>query len=208
MNQEENLDDIKIEIEKNPKDTDYYDEPDESLLKISKKEKKLKKKIKELETEAQKHGDILKKVIDEREQSRDRYLRTLAEMDNFKKRLKKEKEDYQKYILGDFLLQFLETFDNLERALSVAEDSDKEALLSGVKMIHKQIVDLMKKNKVEEITALEKEFDPSIHQALSKEEKEGIEQDTVCEVYQKGFLYNKKLLRPALVKVAQPVKGE
>jgi molecular chaperone GrpE len=71
-------------------------------------------------------------------------------------------------------------------------------------MIYKQLMDLLKKNNVEEIDALGKVFDPTIHQALSKEEREQINELVVIEVYQKGFKYNDKLLRPTLAKVAVP----
>jgi molecular chaperone GrpE len=68
------------------------------------------------------------------------------------------------------------------------------------------LFDLLKKHNVAEIQALNKTFDPNIHQALSREEQEGIEEPTIIEVYQKGFMYNNKLLRPALTKVAIPVE--
>ncbi|MCP5108124.1 MAG: nucleotide exchange factor GrpE [bacterium] len=172
--------------------------------------KKLQKKLKELE-------DTVEKVNEEKEEFKDKYLRSLAEVDNFRKRVKKEKEEYQKYVLGDFLLGLLEVLDNLERALkakTTAEKTgnstqmDEKSIISGVEMIHKQLLDLLKKNKVEEIDALGRTFDPNIHQALSKEEREGIPDPVILEVYQKGFIYNGKLLRPTLAKVAMPVEKE
>lgn len=175
--------------------------------------KKFEKKIEELE-------ETLEKATEERDEYKDKYLRSLAEVDNFRKRMKKEKEEFQKYVLGDFLLGLLEVMDNLERALKAGFSSGKSAgtradlsnneksIISGVEMIYKQLMDLLRKNNVEEIDALGKHFDPNIHQALSKEEREGITEPVVLEVYQKGFLYSGKLLRAALTKVAVPIEQE
>ena len=172
--------------------------------------KKLQKKIKE-------QKEILEKVTKERDELEDKYLRSLAEMDNFRKRVKKEKEEFRKYVLGDFILMLLEVVDNLERALkakatskkneqvlNMAVSEDEKSIISGVEMIYKQLMDLLKKNNVEEIDAVGKVFDPTIHQALSKEEREQVTELIVLEVYQKGFKYNGKLLRPTLAKVAVP----
>jgi molecular chaperone GrpE len=175
--------------------------------------KKFEKKIEELE-------ESLEKATEEKDEYKDKYLRSLAEVDNFRKRMKKEKEEFQRYVLGDFLLGLLEVIDNLERALKAGFSSEKDAdtsanlspneesIISGVEMIYKQLMELLRKNNVEEIDALGKHFDPNIHQALSKEEREGISEPVVLEVYQKGFMYNGKLLRAALTKVAVPIEQE
>ena len=107
--------------------------------------------------------------------------------------------------------------DNLERALKAKTPSEKKgsvvnllgsddekSIISGVEMIYKQLLDLIKKNNVLEIDALGKPFDPNLHQALSKEEREDVSEPIVLEVYQKGYMYNDKLLRPTLAKVAIP----
>jgi molecular chaperone GrpE len=148
--------------------------------------------------------DVLKKCAAERDEFKDKYLRGLAEMDNFRKRMKKEREDFQKYVLTEILLDLLQIYDNLERALKARTAELDKGIVSGVEMIRKQFLDLLKKNQVLEIDALGKHFDPAFHEALSKEERPGISQPVVVEVYQKGFIYNDKLLRPALTKVAVP----
>jgi molecular chaperone GrpE len=147
----------------------------------------------------------LKIAIAEREEFKDKYLRGLAEMDNFRKRMKKEREDFQKYALTELLLDLLQIYDNLERALKAKTTELDKGIVSGVEMIRRQFLDLLKKNQVLEIDALGRHFDPAFHEALSKEEREGISKPVVVEVYQKGFIYNDKLLRPALTKVAVPV---
>lgn len=200
--------------------------PDEKKIgnEIPKKEEKLKKvparkkptspAAKKYQKKIREQVELLKKVIIERNEYKDKYLRSLAEVDNFRKRIKKEKEEFQKYVLGDFILNFLEVVDNLERALKVKVPSEKresplkneKSIISGIEMIYKQLLDILKKNNVEEIDSLGKVFDPNIHQALSKEERDGIIDPVILEVYQKGFMYNNKLLRPTLAKVAVPIE--
>lgn len=167
-------------------------------------QKKHQAKTKDQET-------LIGKIAKERDEYKDKYLRNLAEIDNFRKRVRKEKEDFQKFALTEFLIDMLPVVDNLERALKAKESAglaanDEYSILSGVEMIYKQLIELLKKYNVAEIQSLNKVFDPNIHQALSKEEKEGIDKPTIIEVYQKGFMYNNKLLRPALTKVAIPVE--
>jgi len=150
----------------------------------------------------------LREAVCERDEMKDKYLRNLAEMDNFHKRIRKEKEEYRKYVLGDFLLELLIIVDNLERALKAKNEANEKGILAGVEIIYKQFLELLKKNQVNEIEAQDKPFDPHFHQALAKEETEGIHEPRVVEVYQKGFLYQGKVLRPALTKVAIPVENE
>ena len=144
----------------------------------------------------------------ERDEYKDKYLRTLAEMDNFRKRMKKEKSDYQKYVFGDFLLDLLPVLDNLERALKSHGAEDDRGIAEGVEIIRRQFVEQLKKYRVVEIEALGKEFDPTFHQALSRAESKEVAVPTVIEVYQKGYLYHDRLLRPALTKVVVPMERD
>ncbi len=146
----------------------------------------------------------LRRVAAERDEFKDKYLRGLAEMDNFRKRMKKERDEFQKYVLSEILLDLLQVYDNLERALKSRSGEPEKGIVSGVEMIRKQFLDLLKKYQVLEIEALGRAFDPVFHEALSKEEREGLSGPVVIEVYQKGFTYQDKLLRPALTKVAMP----
>jgi molecular chaperone GrpE len=163
--------------------------------------KKTPHKLHELE-------ETLQKVAAERDELKDKYLRGLAEIDNFRKRVKKEKEEFQKYVLSEFLIDLLQIFDNLERALKAKGIENEKGIIAGVEIIRKQLLDLLKKYHVVEIDALGKHFDPAFHEALSKEERPGIAQPVVVEIYQKGFTYNDKLLRPVLTKVAIPSVNE
>jgi len=198
---------------------------DEEKIKDDHPHKKIpaKKRIsaKHLQKELKEKENLLEKLKKENEEYNDKYLRTLADMDNFRKRVRKEKEDYQKYVLSEFLLDLIQVYDNLERALkaktpaqkgesvlTLLVSEDEKSIISGVQMIYKQFSDLLKKYNVVEIDALGKHFDPNFHQALSKEEREGITEPIVLEVYQKGFMYNDKLLKAPLVKVAIPKEKE
>lgn len=206
----------KIEIKDAP-----AEHPPEEEQKKRKKPAKKSPALKKLQKKVKHQEELLEETAAERDDFRDKYLRNLAEMDNFRKRVKKEKEEYQKYVLTEFLLDLLQVYDNLERALKAKTPAEKnepvlkpmvsedeKSIVSGVEMIYKQFTDLLKKHNVVEIDALNKPFDPNIHQALTKEETEDIEEPTVTEVYQKGFLYNDKLLKATLSKVAIPKTGD
>lgn len=200
------IDKDKLDIGYVPDDPDY------------RQDARVQKKVSEKKTYQKKKGQTRKptgklkaqeKVIDkltiERDDYKDKLLRNLAEIDNFRKRVKKEKEDHRKYALGDFLKELLVISDNLERALKVKEgESGENSIISGVEMIYRQFMEILSKNGVTEIDSMNKPFDPNIHQALSREEAEFVSGPTIIEVYQKGFMYNEKLLRPALTKVAIP----
>lgn len=206
-----------VEISYVPDDPETDNEPHEEEQKSKKsgsKKKTATPKAGKLQKQLKEQEEIMTKVVEERNEFKDKYLRGLAEIDNFRKRVNKEKDEFRKYVMGDFILGLLEVVDNLERALKAKTATagpatgDEKSIVSGVEMIYKQLMDYLKKNKLEEIDSLGKVFDPNIHQALSKDEREGISQPVVLEVYQKGFLYNGKLLRPTLVKVAMPKEPE
>jgi molecular chaperone GrpE len=190
-----------------PDDSDPESEEAKARAKDANEDPGQKKKsaTKRSHHKAHEPEDALQKISAERDEFKDKYLRGLAEIDNFRKRMKKEKEEYQKYILNEFLLDLLQIFDNLERALKSKSLENEKGIVSGVEMIRRQFLDLLKKYQVVEIDALGKHFDPAFHEALSKEEREGISKAVVIEIYQKGFMYKDKLLRPALTKVAIPV---
>jgi len=202
---------------------EHEDAQDDSLEKKEhlKTHSKKKPSLKKLQEQCEEQEQLLESAIKERDDYKDKYLRTLAEIDNFRKRVKKEKDEYQKYVLSEFLLDLLQVYDNLERALkaktpaekkesvlTLLVSDDEKSIVSGVEMIFKQFSDILKKHNVIEIDALNKPFDPNIHQALSKEEREDITEPLVIEVYQKGFMYNGKLLKASLTKVAVPKKAE
>ncbi len=138
---------------------------------------------------------------DELEAERERYYRLLAEYKNFQKRTAKEKQEAYGDATARCIGELLPIIDNFERAVD-AQCTD-EQYHSGVVMILNQLRIFLEKQGVTEIEALGAEFDPNIHNAIKQAEAtEEFPENTVCEVFQKGYLYKEKLIRPALVAVA------
>ena len=159
----------------------------------SKKDKKNKKESKkEIEIK-----EAAEKLIKE---EKEKYLRLCAEYDNFRKRSQKERESLYTDIKADTLLKFLPVYDNLERAL--AQSTADEAYRKGVEMIMTQFNTTLEKLGITEIEALGKTFDPNMHNAVMHLEDENFGENEVVEVFQKGFKLNDKVIRFAMVKVA------
>ena len=133
-------------------------------------------------------------------ESNDKYLRLAAEYDNYRKRTAKEKESLYSAAKADTVKPFLDVYDNLIRGAAQYAEGDPNR--TGLEMICKQFVEVLAKLGVTEIDALGKPFDPLLHNAVMHVEDEEIEESTVVEVFQKGFLMGDKVLRFAMVKVA------
>ena len=133
---------------------------------------------------------------------KDTFLREKAELENFKKRLTKEKEDFVQFANERLLKELLQIEDNLERAMA-APNATLESLKEGVEMIQKQFKDFLKNQKVEAIEALGKPFDPNLHEVLNQQESEEYEENTVIEEYSKGFTLNGRILRSAKVVISK-----
>ena len=132
----------------------------------------------------------------------DKYLRLMAEYDNFKKRTQKEKEELFSYATADTIEKLLPVIDNLERAVASVKDEEKNTFSEGIKMVLKQLFELFEKMGVEEIDALGKEFDPNFHNAVMHVEDETAEANIVVEQFMKGYKYKDKVIRYSMVKVA------
>jgi molecular chaperone GrpE len=135
-------------------------------------------------------------------QVRDQWLRTLADLDNFRKRSEREQREMRRYALFEPLRDLLPVVDNLERAL--AADGPVEDLKRGVELIQQQLRDFLRNQGVQEIAAQGAPFDPSRHDAVSRFEDPGVTSATVAEELQRGYCLAERLLRPALVRVAMP----
>jgi molecular chaperone GrpE len=144
----------------------------------------------------------IEKLQNELNETKDRYLRILAEYDNYRKRTAKEKTEAYSDAAAKVISEFLSVIDNFERALAV-QTSD-ESFKNGMQMIFNQYCDILKKLGVEEIDALNKPFDPALHNAINQVEDENFEPNTVCQVFQKGYTLNGKVIRHAMVAVANP----
>lgn len=130
----------------------------------------------------------------------DKYLRICAEYDNFRKRSQKEKDSLYGDVKAETLKKFLPVYDNLVRAL--AQSTEDEAYRRGVEMIMNQFNVTMEKLGVTEIECLGKKFDPAFHNAVMHVEDEEKGENEIVEVFQKGFMMGDKVIRFAMVKVA------
>ena len=133
---------------------------------------------------------------------KDTFLREKAELENFKKRLTKEKEDFVQFANERLLKELIQIEDNLERALEVP-NATFESLKEGVEMIQKQFTTFLKNQKAEPIEALGKPFDPNLHEVLNQQESEEHEENTVIQEYSKGYTLNGRILRPTKVVIAK-----
>ena len=133
-------------------------------------------------------------------QQEDRFLRLAAEYDNYRKRTAKEKESIWSDAKADTAVAFLPVYDNLERALK--QDTADEAYKKGVEMTMSQLKEVFAKLGVTEIPALGEAFDPNFHNAVMHVEDENLAENTVAEVFQTGFMLGEKVIRFAMVKVA------
>ena len=130
----------------------------------------------------------------------DQYLRLAAEYDNYRKRTAKEKESVWTQAKADTVAAFLPVYDNLERALK--QETCDEAYAKGVEMTMKGLQDALAKLGVELIPALGETFDPNCHNAVMHVEDDSVGENTVVEVFQQGFTCGDKVIRFAMVKVA------
>ena len=130
----------------------------------------------------------------------DKYLRLAAEYDNYRKRTAKEKENLYATAKADTIKPFLDVYDNLERGVAQCAEDDPHR--QGLEMITKQLLDVLQKLGVTEIEAQGAPFDPEKHNAVMHVEDESAGENTVVEVFQKGFMLGDKVLRFAVVKVA------
>jgi molecular chaperone GrpE len=146
----------------------------------------------------------LEKVMQERDEYLSLAQRIQADFDNYRKRNKNAIAEAYDAATADVVKSFLPVLDNLERALdSAKESSSHEAIAKGVEMVVRQFKDVLKKLGVEEIDALGKAFDPELHEAVMRAEaEEGVEDNTVVEVFQKGYKYKDRVIRHSMVKVA------
>ncbi len=132
---------------------------------------------------------------------KDKLIRHAAEFDNFKKRTQKEREELFTMALCDAVEKILPVKDNLERATNVSEDSEN-GILDGVKMILKQLDEALTSLGVEKIKTVGEPFDPEMHNAVMHEENEAFGENTVSEELMSGFTLKGKVVRHAMVKVA------
>lgn len=138
-------------------------------------------------------------VVSEAMQWKDRYLRALADFENYRKRSDREKADYFRYALAGTMRELLPILDNFDRALEHAEEGDE--FHKGVLLIYKQLFDVLQKGGMRPIDEAGVAFDPNFHEAVVREEDPAVPNHTVLAILQKGYLLHDRLIRPAMVKV-------
>ena len=137
------------------------------------------------------------------QEANDKYMRLFAEFDNYRKRTAKEKTESYQDAVAKTVLELLPVVDNFERAMAVA--SADEAFKSGMEKIYQQLCETLKKLGVAEIPSMGESFDPKVHNAIRQIEDESFGENIVCEVYQKGYRLGDRIIRHAMVSVANCV---
>ena len=136
------------------------------------------------------------------EELNNKYLRLYAEFDNYKKRVNKDKEELVKYGNESLIYELLPIIDSLELALKHAQEESQAGIVQGVEMTLKELQRTLEKFGVSRIGAAGKQFDPSIHHAMTQAEREDLDEKMVAEELRAGYLYRDKVLRPSLVSVS------
>ena len=141
------------------------------------------------------------RLAEERDQLRDRLLRTTAEFDNYRKRVERDRKEMAERAAESVLTEILPIIDDLERALA-APEAGAEGYRRGVELIHKQLLDVLTRRGVTPIDTEGAVFDPHLHQAVSSEASADHREGEIIEEFRRGYRMGERLLRPAMVKVA------
>lgn len=161
--------------------------------------------------EQNKEAEELKRQLEEKEKEAaanyDKYLRAVAELENYKKRVSKEKADIIRYGKEDIIKDILPFMDSLDRALQ-HETGDVKAFREGIALIQDQLLCCLKKHGVQRIEAAGKDFDPNFHEALMQMDSDQHEENKVISEMEKGYLLNGRLLRPSRVCVCKKAPKE
>ncbi|MCH2390146.1 MAG: nucleotide exchange factor GrpE [Nitrospinales bacterium] len=190
---ENNADEIEtIEIESDAISSDEDESPEEETVELD--------PIKALEKD-------LQKTKNELAEQKDSFVRLQAETDNFRKRLSREKKEFSQYANERLFKELIPIFDNLERALE-DPSNDTKSLKEGLEMILKQFSAFLEKEKVEPIKAIGEKFDPMVHEALTSEEANEHEENTIISEFVKGYTINNRVLRPSQVVISKKPSPE
>ncbi len=146
---------------------------------------------------------------EERDETKNRMMRVAADLENFRKRAAREREDLRKFGIDKVVLELLPVLDNLERALQHAEaNAEDNSITEGVRMVYRQFVSALQKHGVSGFESKGEMFDPQRHEAIQQVETDEHETGTVIEQYQKGYFLHDRLIRPAMVSVAKKVTSD
>ena len=166
------------------------------------KEEKFEEKIASLEEE-------LKKKEEELADCKDKMLRYAAELENFKKRVEREKLEHMKFALEEFAKELLPFLDNLERAVQMAKETeDLEKMIEGIELTLSGYFKTLERFGLKTFVAEGQRFDPNYHEALSVEENPDVEENTVLKELLRGYTLHDRVIRPALVVVSKKNKKD
>jgi molecular chaperone GrpE len=162
-----------------------------------------------VEVQADQDSEALRKELEEKgkeaKDNLDRFLRVAADLENYKKRAAREKEDYLKFANEELIKAILPVIDNLERAVNHSEKAvDLQSLVAGVKLTIQQLLQSLNKFGLSSIESVGKPFDPAVHEAMMVVETDQHEPNQVVEEFHKGYLLHDRLIRPAGVSVSKP----
>ena len=152
--------------------------------------------------EIQRLRDALETKTREVEAQQDRYLRTVAEFDNVRKRSAREREEYTRYANESLLRDILPVLDNLDRALQAARTEPATSLATGVELIQRELLRVLEKFGVTPFTSVGQPFDPERHEAIAREQRPDLPDMSVAAETARGYLLHGRVLRPAMVTVA------
>ena len=154
--------------------------------------------------EEQQINDEIQTLTAKVEEMENRYLRLQADFDNARRRSKLDLEAAQKYRVQSLAGDIIQALDNFERALAIQTDNEETlSMRQGLEMVYRSLVEALKKEGVEAIEAVGKQFDPNIHQAVMQVNDENYDSNVVVEEFQKGYMLKDRVLRPSMVKVNQ-----
>jgi molecular chaperone GrpE len=145
----------------------------------------------------------IERLEKERDEMKDKYLRSYADFENYRKRVTRDKEEILKFGNEKLLLEILTIKDDLERALEHKESADADSLQEGLILIQRDLEKILTHHKVKQVNAVGQVFDPRIHEALGEEESKDQAPGTVIKQFQAGYLFHGRLLRPARVIVSK-----
>ncbi len=152
----------------------------------------------------EKEYEELKKKAEERDGYYDKWLKVHAEFENTRKRMEKEKTEHMKFANEDIIFQLFPIVDNFDMALGAMEKAeDKEAVMDGIRLVQKEFHRILDENGVEKIKTEGERFDPNVHEAVSVVETDDEPDGLILEEVRSGYMLNKRLLRPAQVRVAK-----
>lgn len=181
VNEETTVEDVENETENTSETVEETKQAEQSEEEAPKKDKK-DQKIEELN---------------------DRYIRTMAEFDNYRKRTDKEKSAMYEIGAKDVIEKILPVVDNFERGLKAMTEEEKATpVADGMERIYKQLMQVFEGLGVKEIEAVGKSFDPNLHNAVMHVEDESFGENEICEEFQKGYTYRESVVRHSMVKVA------